>query len=94
MTFARVWRCVNSIVATLAHDLLSCALGSRLHVPASFVGTDEVAFALGADPLADGVVVFETFKVCLCGPRRLRFGVDEGQVKVSCRATPWCEWQE
>jgi hypothetical protein len=56
---------VDVVATAEALDLLSRALGSRLGVPASLVGTDKVAFALCANPLASERVVFEIPEVRL-----------------------------
>lgn len=74
---------MDVVVAAEAIDLLPGALGSRLHMPASFVGTDEVTFALGADPFAIDGVVFKPFKIGLC---RLGCGADGRRLKLIRRA--------
>jgi hypothetical protein len=76
---------MNAVAAAETHNLRPGALGSRLHMPTSFVGTDEVFSALRADPLASDNVVFKAFKVGLC---RLWSGADKRQVKAICGTAP------
>ena len=85
VTLARILRSMNVIIAAEAIDFLPSALGSSLDMPASFVGADEVTFALGADPLVGDRVELETLKIGLC---RLRSGVDERHVKLVCGTAP------
>ena len=85
VALARIWRRVDVILAAETLDLHPSALGGRLHVPTSFVGTDEVTSALRADQLASGEVVFKVLKVGLWRLWGLFFDADKGRVKVSCR---------
>ena len=84
VALARKLLSVDAIPATEALDLLPSALGGRLRVPTSFVGTDEVTSALHADPLASDEVAFKAFKVGLWRLFGLFFNADNGRVNVSC----------
>ena len=61
MTLARPLGRMDLITTAEALDLLSGTFGSGLDVPTGLMGTDKVAVALGADPLAGGSVKHNTF---------------------------------
>lgn len=76
VTLARVVARVDVVATAKTHHLLTGTLGRRFGVPAGLMGTDEVVFALRADPLASDGVILETVEIGLSRPNVVE--VDQG----------------